>query len=67
MRRGRLNYRGAMRTMDCPCGSGELVFDLHNDEQHLIPEIQKLMEEAIPLSVPLTVDCGVGENWLEAH
>jgi len=45
----------------------ELVFDLHNDEQELIPEIQKLMEEAIPLTVPLTVDCGTGKNWLEAH
>ena len=45
----------------------ELVFDLHNDEQHLIPEIQKLMQDALPLSVPLIVDCGVGENWLQAH
>ena len=45
----------------------ELVFDLHNDEQELIPEIKKLMEEALPLSVPLIVDCGVGKNWLEAH
>ena len=45
----------------------ELVFDLHNDEQNLIPEIQKLMQDALPLSVPLIVDCGVGSNWLEAH
>jgi len=45
----------------------ELVFDLHNDEQELIAEIQTLMEKAIPLSVPLTVDCGIGKNWLEAH
>ena len=45
----------------------ELVFDLHNDEQHLIPEIQKLMQEALPLSVPLIVDCGTGDNWLQAH
>ena len=45
----------------------ELVFDLHKDEQHLIAEIQKLMQDAIPLNVPLIVDCGVGENWLQAH
>jgi len=45
----------------------ELVFDLHNDEKELIPEIQKLMQDALPLSVPLIVDCGVGQNWLEAH
>ncbi|QHI69477.1 DNA polymerase I [Tichowtungia aerotolerans] len=45
----------------------ELVFDLHNDEQDLIPEIQKLMQEALPLSVPLIVDCGTGDNWLQAH
>ncbi len=45
----------------------ELVFDLHNDEQELIVEIQKLMQDALPLSVPLIVDCGVGDNWLQAH
>ncbi|MGE4489211.1 MAG: DNA polymerase I, partial [Kiritimatiellales bacterium] len=45
----------------------ELVFDLHKDEQHLIEEIRKLMSDALPLSVPVVVDCGVGQNWLEAH
>ncbi|MBP1637567.1 MAG: hypothetical protein H6Q18_356, partial [Bacteroidetes bacterium] len=25
------------------------------------------MEHAIQLKVPLIADCGVGENWLEAH
>ncbi|HKL20488.1 MAG TPA: DNA polymerase, partial [Tichowtungia sp.] len=45
----------------------ELVFDLHNDEQDLIPKIQKLMQDAIPLDVPLIVDCGQGNNWLQAH
>jgi DNA polymerase I-like protein with 3'-5' exonuclease and polymerase domains len=38
-----------------------------NDEQELIAEIKQLMEEAISLSVRLTVDCGTGKNWLEAH
>lgn len=45
----------------------ELVFDLHNDEKNLLPEIQTTMQEALPLSVPLIVDCGVGQNWLQAH
>jgi DNA polymerase I-like protein with 3'-5' exonuclease and polymerase domains len=25
------------------------------------------MENVLPLRVPLTVDMGVGKNWLEAH
>lgn len=45
----------------------ELVFDLHKDEHHLIEEIRTLMSDALPLSVPVVVDCGVGSNWLEAH
>ena len=45
----------------------ELVFDLHKDEQHLVEEIKTLMQDALPLSVPLVVDCGQGDNWLQAH
>jgi DNA polymerase-1 len=25
------------------------------------------MENAFPMSVPLDVEIGIGENWLEAH
>lgn len=46
----------------------ELVFDVYK------PELEKLkvmvkheMENAYKLTVPLDVDLGVGENWLEAH
>jgi DNA polymerase-1 len=28
--------------------------------------VRELMEQAVPLSVPLTVDVGIGENWKEA-
>ncbi|MDT8347139.1 MAG: DNA polymerase I [Flavobacteriaceae bacterium] len=46
----------------------ELVFDAHKDE---LVEVQKLirsaMENAHQLSVPLVVDMGIGNNWLEAH
>ena len=46
----------------------ELVFEFPNDE---LDELKKLivskMENALPLSVPLVVDCGWGESWYEAH
>jgi DNA polymerase-1 len=46
----------------------ELVFDMHHSElETLKPIIQKTMETAFKLSVPLTVDLGEGKNWLEAH
>ncbi|MEM7602601.1 MAG: DNA polymerase, partial [Verrucomicrobiota bacterium] len=46
----------------------ELVFDLNKDEANeLIPKIETAMKEALPLSVPIVVESGTGENWLEAH
>ena len=48
----------------------ELIFDLHPDESDkLLPEIIRIMENALPLpgGVPLKVDHGTGDNWLEAH
>lgn len=46
----------------------ELVFDVYLPE---LEEIQKLiknkMEQAVSLSVPLEVDLGTGQNWLQAH
>jgi DNA polymerase-1 len=46
----------------------ELVFDVH------VPELEEIrqmviheMEHACELSVPLVVDYGSGQNWLEAH
>ena len=46
----------------------ELVFDVYKDELEIIkPIIKQEMENAYHLKVPLTVDLGVGENWLEAH
>ncbi len=47
----------------------ELVFDAPRDEVAAVtPLIEKLMREAIPdLAVPIVVETGTGENWLEAH
>lgn len=46
----------------------ELVFDMHKSEvEELKPLIKKIMEEALPLKVPILVETGVGDNWLEAH
>ena len=46
----------------------ELVFDMHNSEEEELKELVKnKMEQAVKLQVPLTVDMGVGLNWLEAH
>lgn len=46
----------------------ELLFDTPKDEaEEVKPIIVKLMEEALPLAVPVKVDCGIGDNWLDAH
>lgn len=46
----------------------ELVFDLHKAEKDFVKEnVVRLMKHAIQLEVPMDVEAGVGENWLEAH
>ena len=46
----------------------ELVFDAHKSElEKLKTLVKNEMENAYKLTVPLVVDLGVGENWLEAH
>ena len=46
----------------------ELVFDAIPSE---VPELTRIvvdvMENVVKLSVPLTVECSAGKNWLEAH
>jgi DNA polymerase-1 len=46
----------------------ELVFDLYAPEEKAIREIvEEKMKTAIKLEVPIEVEMGVGQNWLEAH
>lgn len=46
----------------------ELVFDVVPSEKMLLMDlVKKEMESVASLSVPLTVDCKTGKNWLEAH
>jgi DNA polymerase-1 len=46
----------------------ELVFDVYKEElSALKPKIKHEMEHAYTLAVPLIVELGEGENWLEAH
>lgn len=46
----------------------ELVFEVHEEELNEIPAvIQKAMERAYSLEVPLKVEMGIAMNWLDAH
>ncbi len=46
----------------------ELVFDAVSEEIEVLERIVKEeMENVTALSVPLTVECNHGSNWLEAH
>ena len=46
----------------------ELVFDAVADEVSILEgNVKEEMENVTGLSVPLTVECNHGNNWLEAH
>ncbi|MFH1005403.1 MAG: DNA polymerase I [Bacteroidota bacterium] len=46
----------------------ELVFDIHKEELEAVkPIIEDKMKHAIKLLVPIEVEMGIGNNWLEAH
>ena len=62
LKQERLRSRMIMQVHD------ELVFEVPEDE---IPQMKELvqheMANALKLDVPIQVDIGVGNNWLEAH
>lgn len=46
----------------------ELIFEVPKAEQNSIPKkLKEMMESAYQLDVPLKVEMGMAENWLEAH
>jgi DNA-directed DNA polymerase len=46
----------------------ELLFEVPEEEIELIKAlIKEKMESAVKTKVPLIVEVGVGNNWLEAH
>lgn len=46
----------------------ELVFDVHKDELESLRKLVKHeMEHAVEFAVPLDVEVGTGDNWLDAH
>lgn len=46
----------------------ELNFSVLPDEKEAVERIvMEEMQSAFKMSVPLTADCGWGDNWLEAH
>ena len=62
-----LNRRGLKSKMILQVHD-ELNFKCHNSEKEILKEIvTDCMERIVQLSVPLTISCGYGENWYEAH
>jgi DNA polymerase-1 len=46
----------------------ELLFDVPRDRvKEYTGIIRHEMEDAVELKVPVTVDIGQGDNWLQAH
>jgi DNA polymerase I len=46
----------------------ELVFDVHRDEVETVKEnVAFLMKNAVTIEVPMEVEIGVADNWLDAH
>ena len=46
----------------------EIVFDMRRDEEEVVkPLIEEAMKTALALPVPIEVEMGTGNNWLEAH
>jgi DNA polymerase-1 len=46
----------------------ELVFEVPREEETAFkPQVVTGMQESLRLNVPVKVDVGVGQNWMDAH
>jgi DNA polymerase I len=62
LKKEKLKTRMTMQVHD------ELVFDVHKQEVDIVREnIRNLMCNAVNLEVPMEVEVGVADNWLDAH
>ncbi|MBT1706838.1 DNA polymerase I [Fulvivirgaceae bacterium PWU5] len=62
MEKEKLQSRMIMQVHD------ELVFDVHKNEEDRVKErVVYLMKHAVNLEVPMEVEVGIADNWLEAH
>lgn len=60
--------KNKMRTKMIMQVHDELVFDLHKDEVDIVKEnVSFLMKHAVHIEVPMEVEVGVADNWLDAH
>lgn len=61
-------YRREMKSKMILQVHDELLFDVHKSELEEVKALAiELMEGAMELKVPVLVDSGLGQNWLEAH
>lgn len=59
---------GGFRTKMLLTVHDEIVFDMpKTEEADVCPVIEQAMSTALPMSVPIVVEIGSGNNWLEAH
>ncbi|MGI4729752.1 MAG: DNA polymerase I, partial [Janthinobacterium lividum] len=60
--RQKLNTKMTMQVHD------ELVFDVPKNELEIVqPMVKELMQNALKTTIPIVVETGTGNNWLEAH
>ncbi len=45
----------------------ELIFEVHEEEEHFVDTVVSMMTTAMELDVPLELGAGRGKNWEEAH